>query len=136
MSITEAGVGHVEILGDRPATPQAPGDDLAPTRPGGGAPRQPVEGEMPTWRITKGVGFLTLHLAGEFRLDRDLKRFIRTVDPFVRDRKGIRRVLVDTSALGEVPAALLYTIRVLDREARIFHKAVDRLRLHPDRSTR
>jgi hypothetical protein len=81
--------------------------------------------DMLRWRITEGVGVLTLHLARDFRLGRDLERLIATVDPLVRDGDGIRRILVDASSLGEVPPALLYTIRVLDRQARIFHKTVD-----------
>ncbi len=90
---------------------------------------EPVVGvesaEIQMWRITEGRGALTLHLDSEFRVGRDLMRLIGTLEPVVRDRDEIRRILVDASSMPQVPPGLLYTVRVLDRLARAFDTTVD-----------
>jgi hypothetical protein len=68
---------------------------------------------------------LLIRLVGEFRMDPDLARLVRTIEHTVRSGAGPLRLLVDASALEETPPSVVYAIRVLDRRARAFDKAVD-----------
>jgi hypothetical protein len=128
MSITEAPPGHVlltegPIVGVESVRGRQAAGGISPKGVGEGPRDRSAELQM--WRITEGRGALTLHLGGEFHVDRDLERLIGTLEPFVRERDEIRCVLVDASAMPQVPPSLLDTVRVLDRLARTFNTTVD-----------
>jgi hypothetical protein len=76
-------------------------------------------------RVGEGSEDVLMRLEGEFRIDTDLAPLVRTIERTVGRGRGPRRLLVDASALDEVPPSVLYAVRVLDRRAREFRKTVD-----------